>query len=190
MRRTAGALAVFGVLLAGWTVLRAQTAPRPVPAQSDIMPALLEEVRGLRNALEQMTAAGPRVQLALGRLQLQEQRLNTAIKRLDDARTRLAETQRQQADAQQQLESIELALKESSHRVLGFTPPGETPTAEQLEEIRNELRRQVGRSSRELQRLTAEESGFATDVASEQARWTEFNQRLEDLERALRPLKY
>ena len=39
------------------------------------MPALLQEVRGLRAAIEQMTASASRVQLALGRLQLQEQRL-------------------------------------------------------------------------------------------------------------------
>ena len=59
MRRTAGALAVSGVLLAGWTVLRAQTPYPAGPASPDIMPALLEEVRGLRAALEQMTSAGP-----------------------------------------------------------------------------------------------------------------------------------
>ena len=41
------------------------------------MPALLTEVRGLRVAMEQMTSAGARVQLALGRLQLQESRLNS-----------------------------------------------------------------------------------------------------------------
>jgi hypothetical protein len=189
MTRTAGALAVSGVLLAGWTVLRAQTPTPAGPASADIMPALLEEVRGLRAALEQMTSAGPRVQLALGRLQLQEQRLNTAIKRLDDAHTRLAETQRQQRDAQQQIEAIDLALKGTGHRVQGYTPPGETPTTEQLEEIRSELRRRLGTLNAELQRLTADESTYATEVTNEQTRWTEFNQRLEDLERALRPLK-
>jgi hypothetical protein len=189
MTRTAGALAVSGVLLAGWTVLRAQ-APTPAgPASADIMPALLEEVRGLRAALEQMTSAGPRVQLALGRLQLQEQRLNTAIKRLDDSHVRLAETQRQQADVQQAVASRELALKDGSHRVTGYSPPGETPTAEMLEEIRNEHRRQLTRLKAEVQRLSSEESVLATEVANEQARWTEFNQRLEELERALRPLK-
>jgi hypothetical protein len=73
---------------------------------------------------------------------------------------------------------------------VGYAPPGESPTAEQLEEIRNEVRRQVARSSADLQRLTAEESVLATDVTTEQARWTELNQRLEDLERALRPLKH
>jgi hypothetical protein len=34
-----------------------------------------------------------------------------------------------------------------------------------------------------------EESSVANEVTSEQGRWTEFNQRLEELERALRPLK-
>ena len=48
-------------------------AQTPGASQSgDIMPALLQEVRGLRVAMEQMTSAGARVQLALGRLQLQE----------------------------------------------------------------------------------------------------------------------
>jgi chromosome segregation ATPase len=192
MRRTAGVLAVSGVLLAGWTVLRAQTAPPTAPAQSDIMPALLEEVRGLRAALEQMTSAGPRVQLALGRLQLQEQRLNAVIKRLDDARGRLGETQRQQADVQRQLEGLDLALKEPGRRVSGYSPPGETPSPsiEELEEIRDDHRRRLARLNTEVQRLTAEESTYATEVANEQARWTDFNQRLEDLERALRPLKF
>jgi hypothetical protein len=34
-------------------------------------------------------------------------------------------------------------------------------------------------------RLVAEEAVLAQDVATEQNRWTDFNQRLEDLERAL-----
>jgi predicted transcriptional regulator len=138
-----------------------------------------------------MTSAGPRVQLALGRLQLQEQRLNGAIRRLDEARTRLVEVQRQQADLQQQIAALDLALKEPGRRVSGSSPPGETPSPsiEELEEIRDDHRRRLGHLNGELQRLTAEESASATEVAHEQARWTEFNQRLEDLERALRPLK-
>ena len=52
--------------------------------------ALLTEVRGLRHAMEQMAAAGPRVQLALGRLQLQEQRVNTLVRRLETVRDALS----------------------------------------------------------------------------------------------------
>src|SRR3954451_5286596 len=50
----------------------------------DVLPTLLIEVRDLRGAMEEMAAAGPRVQLALGRVQLQEQRINTLIRRLDE----------------------------------------------------------------------------------------------------------
>jgi chromosome segregation ATPase len=177
---------VSGVLLAGWTAMRAQTLSPAAPGSADIMPALLEEVRGLRTALEQMGSAGPRVQLALGRLQLQEQRLNTAIRRLDEAHTRLAEAQRQQADMQQQVAALDRDLKE------GLRGPAnaDAPPREEIEHILVVRRRELAQITTELQRLTAEESGLAIEVTNEQARWTEFNQRLEDLERALRPLKH
>ena len=185
MRRTAGALAVFGVLLAGWTVLRAQTAaPR---AQPDIMPALLEEVRGLRAALEHMSSSGARVQLALGRLQLQEARLNAAGKRLDDTRTRLTDALRQQADLRDATSRLETALREIKGGAVRSADSQVPP--EQIEDMRKDQQRQLALVNAEVQRLTAEESTYATDVANEQARWIEFNQRLEDLERALRPLK-
>ena len=186
MRRTNGALVAAVVLVGGWTVLRAQ-APGAGGSQ-DIMPALLEEVRGLRSALEQMSSAGPRVQLALGRLQLQEQRLNTAIKRLDDTRARMTAVQREQADLQEQLATLETFFKDGRSFAVGSST-GDMPTAEQLEEIRKQQRHRLAELNKDLQRLAVEESVSATDVAGEQARWTDLNQRLEDLERALRPLK-
>lgn len=186
MRRTAGVLAVFGVLVAGWTVLRAQTPTAAPPGSADIMPALLEEVRGLRAALEQMGSAGPRVQLALGRLQLQEQRLNAAIKRLDETHSRVAEVQRKHADIQAQIASLDLVLKEGSRG----RSNAEAPPVEEIEQILAMRRRELSQTATELQRLMTEESSLANEVTSEQGRWTEFNQRLEDLERALRPLKH
>ena len=184
MRRTIGAVVAAMLLLAGWSVLRAQTRTAP-PAEPDIMPALLEEVRGLRAALEQMSSAGARVQLALGRLQLQEARVNTTVKRLDEARTRLGQLQLQEADAQRQVAGFDAALKDGRFK----SPSGEGPSREELEDMRADHQRRLAQLRTEIQRLSAEESVYATDLASEQARWTEFNQRLEDLERALRPLK-
>lgn len=180
MARTTGALSVAVVLLAGWTVVRAQAPAGTGPV--DIMPALLEEVRGLRHAMEQMSSAGPRVQLALGRLQLQEQRITNAIKRADDARNRLAPLQREQAVIQDRVRGLESALKE---RHAG----GDGPPVEELAAVLKHERQNLARESAEVQRVAAEEATYATEVASEQARWTEINQRLEDLERALRPLK-
>ena len=173
MRRTNAALLAAVVLMAGWTVVRAQ-APG-TPGAPDIMPALLEEVRGLRAALEQMSSAGARVQLALGRLQLQEQRVNTAVKRVDEARTRLLQVQQQQADRQQQITSLDGILK---------APNADGPPVEEIEQVLTMRRRELDQINTELQRLTAEESNYATEATNEQARWTELNQRLEDLERA------
>ena len=65
-------LATFAVLV---TVVATVAAQSGRSAEPDVLNALLAEVRGLRAAMEQMSSAGPRVQLALGRLQLQEQRV-------------------------------------------------------------------------------------------------------------------
>ena len=91
MTRTTAALGRRAAGTCRLTVARAQTpsSARPGPDR-DIMPALLQEVRGLRAAMEQMTSAGSRVQLALGRLQLQEQRLNAANGRSTEIRSQLA----------------------------------------------------------------------------------------------------
>ena len=45
--------------------------------------------------------------------------------------------------------------------------------------------RDAAGSAAEVQRLQVEESEAAAQVSSEQARWAEINQRLEDLDRAL-----
>ena len=83
------------------------------PGPRDIMPALLQEVRGLRAAMEQMTSAGARVQLALGRLQLQEQRLNAANGRLAEIRVQLAGTQRRAAELQEQAQTWKACCRAS-----------------------------------------------------------------------------
>jgi chromosome segregation ATPase len=182
MARTTGALSVAVVLLAGWTVVRAQG---PAGAGStDIMPALVQEIRALRVALEQMSSAGPRVQLALGRLQFQEQRITSSIKRADDARLRLAQLQREQLELQQQVRGFESELRERGTRA-----DGEGPNAEQLAGLLALQKQRLANHATEVQRVAAEEAMFTAEVATEQARWTEINQRLEDLERALRPLK-
>src|SRR3954471_17631163 len=63
--------------------------------QPDVLPALLAEVKGLRAAMEQMSSAGPRVQLSVGRLQLQEGRIAGMIRRLDTVRDNLAAARRE-----------------------------------------------------------------------------------------------
>jgi chromosome segregation ATPase len=183
-RRSVGMAA--GVICAGWLV--AVQAQAPGAGSQDIMPALLAEVRGLRVAMEQMTSAGSRVQLALGRLQLQEQRLAVANVRLAGVRDQLTGSQRRYAELQEQIGNVEATLSGQRESDL---PKGVPP-----EQVRQMLTMQLRESQREvvsitadIQRLTAEEAAIANDVSSEQARSADLNQRLDELERALRPLK-
>jgi chromosome segregation ATPase len=185
-RRGMGAVAV-AALIGGFAVARAQT--QGPAASQDIMPALLSEVRGLRAAMEQMATAGARVQLVLGRLQLQEQRLNNVIKRLDETRTRLADSQRGLAEMQEQLASLETVREGIGAVSVSIAHGGTLPSAEHVEvqkqEMQKHFARQTVHMNAEIQRLTAEEATLAAEVAGEQARWLEFNQKLEELERGL-----
>jgi hypothetical protein len=179
-------ISVFVLIVAGLGVAAAlQGGPAAQAAQAaqgqDILPALLVEVRGLRAAMEQMASSGPRVQLALGRLQLQEQRVNNLLRRLETVRASLAATQQEDDNTRQQLASTEESLK--SGLLLEGMPRAQ---AEQiLHEQLGVLKISSGRLATQLQRLQVEESGIVQELASEQGRWSDINQRMEELERAL-----
>jgi predicted nucleic acid-binding Zn-ribbon protein len=173
MRRN---VSVFILVAAGFAVgtalqgrVTAQASQGP-----DILPALLVEVRGLRAAMEQMASTGPRVQLALGRLQLQEQRVNNLLRRLEEVRGSLAGTQREEEQARQQVAALEEASKISNEE-----------GRRQAEMELGPTRRSYAAISSELQRLQVEEAGIVQELASEQGRWNDINQRIEELERAL-----
>ena len=188
MTRTTGAMAAVLLLLA-LTVARAQTPGAADVSSRDIMPALLQEVRGLRAAIEQMTASNSRVQLALGRLQLQEQRLSTANSRLAEIRNQLGTAQRGAAEMQERTTTLESMVSGQSEmpRAEGQT------TAEQVRrQITAEMQiaqRQLIAAQAEVQRLTTQENTLAGEVSAEEARWADLNRQLEDLERSLRPVK-
>jgi chromosome segregation ATPase len=172
------------VVLAGLIVLfiglgirtnASQSAARQSPPE-DVLPALLTEVRGLRAAMEQMASAGPRVQLALGRVQLQEQRVNTLTRRIEEGRNRLGETQRAYDEMQQQLRQLQDALR---------NPPAQGPTAADIQDMVRAREHDVARVAADVQRMTAEVTGLEGDLATEQGRWIDLNQRMEALEQSL-----
>jgi chromosome segregation ATPase len=184
-RRAVGMVA--GVMCAGWLI--AAQAQAPGAGSQDILPALLAEVRGLRVAMEQMTSAGSRVQLALGRLQLQEQRLAVANARLAGLRDQLAGSQRRYTELQEQIGNVEATLSGQRESEL---PKGVPPEqARQLLTMQlRESQREFASTTADIQRLTAEEAAIANEVSGEQARSADLNQRLDELERALqRPVK-
>jgi chaperonin cofactor prefoldin len=161
---------VCGGLAADALHLRAQSSDQ------QILPALLAEVRGLRAAMEQMASAGPRIQLTFGRLQLQEQRISNLLRRLDPIREKLAEARKAQAEHDRQGQGY---AAEATKAATG------SHEREQLESVSAREQRLAGESAAEVQRLIGEESSLSAEIATEQARWTDINQRLEELDRAL-----
>lgn len=165
----AGLVAIFTL----HATLAGQSAPQP---NQDTLTALLSEVRSLRIAMEQMASAGPRVQLAMGRLQLQEQRVNTLARRADSIRDQIASARNELANFQEHSARMQHLLEQN-------TAPPEERSAIELQF--KETKQRISRSTTEIQRLQVEEADASTEVANEQARWVEINQRLEELERAL-----
>ena len=59
------------------------------------------------------------------------------------------------------------------------------PQRAQMEEELPMIKIMSARAATEVQRLQVEESGIVQELATEQGRWTDINQRMEELERAL-----
>ncbi len=165
-------LAVVVILLALMKVATSGQGTAPSP---DALTALLTEVRGLRAAMEQLAAAGPRVQLAMGRLQLQEQRINGMLRRLDEVRDRLSGAENDIARMQQEAGRVQVAIDRT-------TDPRERAD---MESMAKHQKAELDLAFAKLQRLRAEHAETSANVAAEQGRWMEINQRLEELERAL-----
>jgi predicted nucleic acid-binding Zn-ribbon protein len=146
-------------------------------AQADPIRELLTEVRALRVALERAATLGTRLQLLVARLQLQEQRVSELSRRLNDARTQLRSFEMGVQPITSQLESMEQALR-------GTHPPGERS---QIEHQIATMKSQIEAMDRRRQEMTAEEAFLSQQLATEQGRWSDFNERLEQLERSLTP---
>ncbi len=162
------AVAALGGSLAG----RAQSSS----ASADTLSSLLIEVRGLRAAMEQLVSAGPRVQLAMGRLQLQEQRVTEMTRRLDDVKNRLAGLQKQSDSEEEETKMLEETIPRTT----------DPKRQQELEMALKHMKFAARERSPELQRLQGEQAALAQDLANEQTRWMDLNQRLDELERALR----
>lgn len=178
------ALATVGVVLVLGTVAVAsekRAAPPPAPGEprlegaQDTNAQLLQEVRQLREAIEMMVSTGARVQIVFGRLQLQEQRTATAARRLDDLRDTRARVTREAAEGAARFQELE----EHVHEARGG------PEERSIEAMLQQMKRVSAMQETERQRILTEESVAAGVLATEQARWAELNQQLEDLERVL-----
>src|SRR5215471_18064067 len=144
-RHTFGAAAVvIAIACSGFAVHGYAQAQQP--SGSDILPALLQEVKGLRAAMEQIATSNAHAQLLVGRLQLQESRMNGMIRRLDTVRDDLAKAEREYAQISGALKTLE-----------GDSSPSEMPEKDR-DTAFGGLKQQVQYVKAEVDRLRAEES--------------------------------
>jgi septal ring factor EnvC (AmiA/AmiB activator) len=171
MRRTIPALALVLVVISAFAT---STLARQTRQDPDVLGALLVEVRGLRTAIEQMSSASARVQLAMGRLQLNEQRITTYMRRVDEIRDRRLPAELDVQKRQRELDAFVDAIRQS----------GRPPSPDVEEELKR-MKREVAEARAYLLRLQTEEAQLSRDIGTEQDRWTEINRTLEELDRAL-----
>jgi predicted nucleic acid-binding Zn-ribbon protein len=174
MKRTS-LLCMAGAALLTVFMFRPSVAGQTASTHQDTLAALLVEVRGLRAAMEQIASVGPSIQLAMGRLQLQEQRISTLVRRADGVRDELVAAHKQTGELQDRLRN--------GQRELDANP--EAQRRSELQAWMADLKQQLARATAEIQRLQTEEADASSQIASEQERWVEINQRLEELDRAL-----
>jgi chromosome segregation ATPase len=164
------------IIVAGLFVVaaaRVSSQPQRNPATLD---DLVVEIRGLRADLSRTAGASTRMQLLTARLALQEQRISALAAQHADVLTRLTAATRLRSDTEEQLKRFETV------DVRQFPP--DMPRAE-VEAHRDEMTRLLSQFRAAEQQLRAQEAGLSAQIAAEQGRWTDFNGRLDELERSL-----
>jgi len=164
----------IGIVAVGLVALGAAVPGQTQTAAPSTLDALLAEVRGLRAEVHQAAGASIRTQLLVARLSLQEQRINGVAKQLTDVQTQRAAMEGPTAQFERRFQQLEELIRSPS------TPPEQHRQFEQeiesMKLVRTDMRQR-------LQRLVSQESAFASQLAMEQSRWVEFNDRLDQIER-------
>jgi hypothetical protein len=158
------------VICAAMTAFAAVVGGQGAAVSDGDMRALVTEIRGLRADVNRVAGANIRSQLLFGRLQLQEQRTVTLARQLDALQQEISTVSQQRIDAHERVKSIE----EST-----------TIKHEEREDGIRNFQMIMNDRLRAEQALRQREAALSALVAEEQARWNEFNSRLDELERAL-----
>jgi hypothetical protein len=176
-------IGVVGVVLCVPVLWGQSTAPRTTTATND--GALLAEVRALRADLAEASRSSLRVQMLVARVQLQEQRIIYFDRRRAEAATRTADAAEASRKATERVNELEERQRRFRSQNLQIPKQDAEALATQvgfeLEKARSEAAAAVGAE----QRARGEEAELASALAQETGRWSEFNARLDELERAL-----
>lgn len=155
-----------------------------VTGQSQRNPATLDdlllELRGLRADLAKSSSASVRVQVLTARLALQEQRITALGHQFTDLQTRLSEASEKRREAEDGLKRWEAALSANTLQ------PEERKNLEQGLPTRKV---EVGRLQASEQQIRSELTILSNAINVEQNQWTDFSNRLDELERSLSQIR-
>jgi chromosome segregation ATPase len=165
-------LIACGLLVAGAVAVSGQSQRQPATLDDLVM-----EIRALRADLKASAVATTRTQMLTARLQLQEQRIAVLANQRSDIMARLAVETRLRADAQGHVQRFE-EMKNRNESV--GIPRAELESQEQMFKGNFTQHRDAE------QQLRGQESDLSAQIAAEQNRWQDFNNRLDELERSLK----
>jgi chromosome segregation ATPase len=161
------------ISLLAWLCLAARAQAPASDVQT--LQALLTEVHQLRIALERSTQIAPRIQIAVERLKLQQEQVARITRQLDDLRRELDRSREEQPKIHQQLQMM-------TDETPQITDPQKR---KELDDALRMFKLQSEQAEKSLQQMQVHEGELASQLQSEQARLTELNDRLDQMERAL-----
>lgn len=165
------AIACFSSTLA--QALSSQTVKRE--DDSELIKALLSEVRELRMTLQRNSVTSYRAQITLERLRLQQ--------------TRVEALAREQREVQSSIKNAEQAFPISAEDLIEVervASAAATPAERAQKEMEMKMmKKMIERGKQEAQDLRQREAQIILNLQTEQAKLNELNDRLEELEREL-----
>jgi chromosome segregation ATPase len=151
------------------------TALAQAPASdAQTLQTLLAEVHQLRIALERSTQIAPRIQIAVERIKMQQEQVARAARQLDDVRHESDHFRTEQMRLQQQIQAIDNRINETAD-----------PEKQNLNNALSQLKGDSDLAEKQLQQAQIRETELASQLQSEQTKLADFNDRLNQIERAL-----
>ena len=154
---------------------QAPAPARPVSAADDAVAALVTEVRALRADLSEAAHASLRSQLLVTRIQLQEQRLMHLDRQRSDVTAKRLDIEKTRAMFAGQVKQLE------EHDSRSSDPKEREAAAHVVDGVKVQLQAVLATEAT----LRAEEGALLNSISTEQSRWSDFNSRLDELERSL-----
>ncbi|HYL10603.1 MAG TPA: hypothetical protein VEU31_07690 [Candidatus Acidoferrales bacterium] len=164
-------LVLLALLLVATPALGQTSSP-----DSQTLRALLEEVRQLRQDLQNITVAAQRAQILVYRLQVQQGAVTRASQRLDDARAKLEAVQAQRKRDAAQIKRYEEFLRENT---------GNSADSKQIEDWLPRGKADLEALANQEQERQAKESECEDQLKIEEAKLNELQGLLDELDASL-----